>query len=244
MTSAKFFLGFPVEFKNICLVYPPQVKEVLGNKNFLLYEKILTSSQEEIEDEYVENGEDTANLLNPFEYILNLSYYNKEYKRLVEESFYFFIHESVFIMPEYKQIIVGELSEIQSLESMRVIKEEDFFDFQNLIRQALGRKTVEPPNPNEDPRVKRIKAKARYRDKVKARSGKGLKFNSTLASICCMDLGLNPLNIGELSYASIPVLMQVYQNKEKYRLDIDSILAGGDSKKIKPKYWIQNLEDL
>jgi hypothetical protein len=37
--------------------------------------------------------------------------------------------------------------------------------------------------------------------------------------------------------------MNIYQEKEKYRLDIDSILAGGDSKKIKPQYWIRNLED-
>jgi hypothetical protein len=34
-----------------------------------------------------------------------------------------------------------------------------------------------------------------------------------------------------------------YQEKEKYQLDIESLLAGADSKKVKPKYWIANFED-
>jgi hypothetical protein len=58
-----------------------------------------------------------------------------------------------------------------------------------------------------------------------------------------MDLNLNPLNIGELSYAAIPVLLATYQEKEKYDIDIRSLLAGADSKKVKPKYWIRNLDD-
>lgn len=107
----------------------------------------------------------------------------------------------------------------------------------------MGEKEIEPPDPDEDPRVKRIKAKARYRDKIKAKKGMGLKLNSTLISICCMGLGLNPLNIGEISYASIPALVRHYQEKEKYEIDVQSLLAGADSKKVKPKYWIRNIED-
>ena len=33
----------------------------------------------------------------------------------------------------------------------------------------MGLKFAERPDENEDPRVKRIKAKARYRDKIKAK---------------------------------------------------------------------------
>ena len=56
-----------------------------------------------------------------------------------------------------------------------------------------------------------------------------------------MQIGLNPLNIGEISYASLGPLIQMYQRKEKYDIDIRSILAGADAKKIKPEYWIGNL---
>jgi hypothetical protein len=55
-----------------------------------------------------------------------------------------------------------------------------------------------------------------------------------------MGIGITPLNIGEMSYASIGSIMNMMQNKEKYDIDIRSLLAGADSKKIKPTYWIRN----
>ena len=57
-----------------------------------------------------------------------------------------------------------------------------------------------------------------------------------------MGIGITPLNIGELSYASIGVIMNMMQDKEKYDIDIRSLLARASSKKVKPKYWIRNLD--
>jgi hypothetical protein len=51
-----------------------------------------------------------------------------------------------------------------------------------------------------------MKAKARYRDRVKAKQG-GMTFEDSLTSICCMGIGLNPLNIREISYAAMNKLM-------------------------------------
>ena len=243
MINGAFLIGCPVEFKKICLVYPPTVKQVLATPEFELFNKFLTLSQEEIEDEYIEHGKDLKQLLTPFEYILNLSYNDSHLKLLIEQAFYFYVREPVLILPEQKQIIIGDIKDIKSIKNLRVLKEEDYFDFQNMIRDATGEKPVEPPDPNEDPRIKAIKAKARYRDKIKAKKGMNLTRISLIASISCMGIGLNPLNIGELSYAAIPVLIATYQAKESYELDVESLLAGADSKKVKPKYWIRNLEN-
>jgi hypothetical protein len=46
-----------------------------------------------------------------------------------------------------------------------------------------------------------------------------------------------------LTYASIFDILNRYQEKEKYSIDIRSLLAGADRKKVKPKYWIRNLEE-
>ena len=241
--NEQFFLGYPVEFKNLCLVYPPKVKDVVANKAYGIYSRILTFSQEEIEDEFVAHGKDLSELLNPFEFLLNNAFHDKEVEKLTKNSFEFFIHEPVIFLYEQKMIIIGDVKEFKTMDDLRILRESDYFEFQNLIREAIGNKRIEAPRADEDPRVKAIKAKARYRDKIKAKKGLGLKLSTSLAAICCMNMNLNPLNIGELSYAAVPVLMNMYQEKEKYNLDIDSILAGGDSKKIKPQYWIRNLED-
>ena len=237
-----FFINVPIEFEKLCLVYPPKVKEVLGNQNFGVYEKILTMSQEEIEDEYVKNNMDVTNMLNPLEYLLNGAYHDKNFYKTAQDAFLMFIHEPVTFLFEQKQILIGEVKKL-SINNLRLITENNYFDFQNLVRQAIGRKMVEKPNPHEDPRVKRIKAKARYRDKIKAQKGNGVKLKVVLASICFMNIGISPLNIGELSYAAIPLLTEMYQEKEKFDLDIRSLLAGADSKKIKPKHWIRNYDD-
>ena len=145
-------------------------------------------------------------------------------------------------------IVIGDLTEVlpqlKSIEQLRILKEDNFFGFQNLLRQSIGEKEIEPYNPDENPKVKYFKAKARLRDRVKAKSKDALTLGSTLASICCMGFGLNPLNIGELSQAAITVLMRYYQEKTKYDIDIKSLLAGADSKKVKPQNWIRNIEDL
>ena len=119
------------------------------------------------------------------------------------------------------------------------------FRSQNMIRQSVGEKKIEKPDENEDPRIKKMKAKMRLRDKVKSKkeAKEGATFSDTLISLCCMDMGLNPLNIRDLSFASISPLVRRYQEKQKYQLDIDSILAGADSKKVKPKSWLGKIDD-
>ena len=243
MSKTCFFLGYPAEFKKLCLVYPAKVKDVVGNPAFGIYSKLLTISQEEIEDEYVEAGLDLKDLLNPLEYVLNNAFNNKAFEALAKTAFEFFIHEPVVFLYEQKQILIGDVTQVKKVTDIRLLGEDDYFDFQNLVRESLGGKPIEPPNPLEHPKIKAMKAKARYRDKVKAKSKNALTLESSLASICCMNFGLNPLNIGELSYAAVPLLIGHYQEKEKYELDIDSLLAGADSKKVKPKYWIKNLDD-
>ena len=107
----------------------------------------------------------------------------------------------------------------------------------------MGGKAIEPPVIDEDPRVARIKAKFRKREKMKAKKHQsGPELGALLTAICCMGIGLNPLNIGEMSYANVVWLIGMYQQQEEYDVDIRALLAGADKKKVKPKYWIRNLD--
>lgn len=245
MINPKAFLSLPINFNDICYIYPAKVKDIVGNKNFPAFRSLLTSSQEDLQDLYAEkNIQDTPPT--PFEYLLSLYYNNKPVQDLIERAFYFFTHEQVIVLPMAKKIIIGtkeDVAKATSLDKVKMIDEDNFFDFQNAIRLSLGEKSVKRPDPDEDPRVARIKAKARYRDKIKAKKGDGLSLTATLASICCMDFGLNPLNIGEISYASIGTLIRYYQEKDKYHTDVSSLLAGADSKQVHPEYWVRNIEE-
>ncbi len=238
------FLGLPQKFKNLCTIYPPTINDMLKEETKGLA-NILTITQEEIEDLFVDKVDQQGNPIVPptvLEYFLINSMYNKVFEKQFIKSFELFLHEPVSLLYELQSIIIGDLEKetlrVKNPTDYRILNKDNFFDFQNAIRGALGEKPVEPPRENEDPRIKRMKAKARYRDRIKAKKGIGITFEETLVSICCMGIGLNPLNIGEISYAATKQLVEKYQQKEKYELDIRSLLAGADSKKIKPKYWM------
>lgn len=241
MNNTKFFLGKPQDFKKLCLIYPPTVLDATNDSFFLFY-KLLTLSQEELGDELVKKSGDSKDLLTPLEFLLNNCFHNKEFELNTKMAFQLFTHEKVSFLYEEKAVIFE--NEDKTLKSLRALDEQNYFDFQNAIRASIGEKPIEPPRENENPRIRMMRAKARYRDRVKAKQQEknGLTLTTILASICCMGIGLNPLNIGELSYAAVRILMPMYQGKEKYQLDIDSLLAGADSKKIHPIYWIKNQE--
>lgn len=254
-TNEQTFLGFPISFADKVKIYPPLVKDVAAApEKFAQYHRVLTLSQEEIEDLILEDDlEDFSNIAaaerkkapTPLELLMANAYHNEEIKKITKEAFYFFTREDVTFIFVAKKILIGDLESAikgaKKMEDLFFLDESNFFEFQNKIRQALGDPLVEPPDPNLNPGIRRMRALARQRDRVKAERGNGLNFMTTIASICCMGLGITPLNIGEMSYAAIPVLFSYYQEKERYDLDIKSLLAGADSKKVKPKYWIRNL---
>ena len=247
MIDAQFFLGQPLSFENICQIYPPKINDIITNKNYPVYKKLLFISQEDIEDEFAEQQKSFEVLPTPLEYIFAFAEADEQMAAIIRDSFKFFIHEPVTLLTDQNMIVVGDLEQtlktIKSVEELRIIKEENYFDFQQMLRRSVGEKPIESYNPNEHPKVKYFKAKARLRDRVKAKSKDALTLGSTLAAICCMGLNLNPLNIGELSQAAVSTLIRYYQEKSKYEIDINSLLAGADSKKVKPQNWIRNIED-
>ena len=247
MINEQVFINAPLNFEKGVKIYPPTVKEVITQSYFPIFRKLLMSSQEDIEDdieEKVKNKELKIDKIpTPLEFLFSSIAQDKRIEMLAKEGFKFFTHEEVTFLIEQKIVIIGNLEKklktINNIEELPILNETNFLKFQNLLRQSIGEKIQEPPDPDENPRIKRMKAKARLRDKIKAKKS-GIPLSTILVSICCMGLGITPLNIGEISYASVSAIMETYQAKEKYEVDIKSMLAG--AKDVKLKYWIRDLD--
>ena len=250
MIDERVFLQIPIEYEKEVKIYPPTVKQVLSEQYFHFFKRILMMSQEDIEDDINKKAEKEGIKIDsnfkyptPFEFLFSSISKDKKIELLAKDAFKFFIHEDVTFLMEQKIIVIGDLKEklatIKNIEELPILNEDNYFNFQNLLRISIGEKQCEIPNPNEHPKVKLMKAKARERDRVKAKKN-GIPFSTTLVSICCMGIGITPLNIGEISYACIPVIMNTYQAKEKYEIDLKSMLAG--AKDVQLKYWIRDLD--
>lgn len=249
MTDIRAFIGAPLNFNNKLNIYPPSVREIITNPKFGIFQQIFTITAEDIMDSFKKDGKEMEKYPTPFEFLLVNCYNDIQIRQLTIEAFEFFCHTKVGFLYEDKKLLIGDIEqlvqEIKSVDEIKYLTEDEYFDFQNYIREALGDKKVKPPepfNPNEDPRIRKIKEKARERDRIKARqAGKGgISLDTCLTAICCMGIGITPLNIGEMSYAAVGPIMKMMQEKEKYDIDIRSLLAGADHKKVKPKYWIRN----
>ena len=207
MINSYAFLRLPIQKRNYS-VYPPSLNDSLKNPKFTQWEGLFTTSQEELEDSIHEhNPSYDGPIPTPWIFILGSALEDKEFETTLREAFQFFLHEDITILYDSQVIVLGdlesELMNVTSAEELRIIDEEEFFELQNTVRISLGMNPVEKPDPDESPRIKRMKAKARLRDRIKAKKGMGLSLGDSLVSICCMGIGLTPLNIGEMSYVSM-----------------------------------------
>ena len=250
MIDERILLGFPIDFKDICQVYPPTVNDVVGNKDFGIYQSLFTITQEELDKAFLQD-ERVNYVPTPFQYLLINYHQDEKVKNKIHEAFTFFIHEPVTIVPEIEMLLIGkseeELDPNIDLEEPRLLTEKNYFEFQNIIRQVMGTEVEKEPDLEEkdlDPRIKRYKMKIKQSEEIikKKKSKQAPTLGTLLTAICCMGIGLNPLNIGEISYACVHWLISMEQQKEEYDIDIRALLAGADSKKVKPKYWIKNLD--
>ena len=251
MIDERVLLGFPIDFNGICQVYPPTVNDVVGNKDFGIYQSLFTMTQEELDKAFLQD-ERVNQVPTPFQYLLINYHQDGGVREKILAAFQQFIHEPVTIIPEIEMLLIGksedELDPDVDLENPRLLTEENFFEFQNCIRLSMGQERAKPLDPEEedlDPRIKRYKMKIKQSEELlkKKKVKSAPTLGTLLTAICCMGIGLNPLNIGEMSYACVQWLITMSQQKEEYDIDIRALLAGADSKKVKPKYWIKNIDE-
>lgn len=176
MINIVAFIGEPQKFMDKLTIYPPKIKDVVANAKFGVYQKILTFSEEDIWEELKKNNPDITEFPTPFEFLLINCYTDINFKKLVIEAFEFFCHTKIAFLFEDKKIIIGDVEElvksIRDVNELVYLHEEDFLSFQNAIRESCGEKPYTPPppiSPDEDPRIARIKERARERDRIKAK---------------------------------------------------------------------------
>ena len=144
MINPNFFLGLPVEFGKICTVYPPKIKDILSEVQYPYYRKLLLTSQEEIEDEFTEQNIKLDQLPTPLEYLFVILSLYPDLEEVVKKAFLFFIKEPVTLLKDKQIIVIGDLNivlqTISSIKDLRILNNDNFFEFQNLLRLSIGEK--------------------------------------------------------------------------------------------------------
>lgn len=230
----KLGFGLPIDFNGICWVYPLTIREILSisQEQYQKDLSILTISKKEI-DEFTKGKFEGT----PFLYLLFQCYYQDSFLVDLKKAFSTFIKEKVIVSFETKEIIIGT-----DFKEKRVINEDNFEDFQNIIRSQNCLKVVKPIPKNENSMQKKFRIAKEKREAAKEReakrNGQNTTFFESIENLICFNIGYNFSNILDLTYYQFNTLLEKALNKYHYEMDMQMIAAGADPKKIKPKTWL------
>lgn len=229
--------GYASELPGVCMVWPGMMDEMLkmgsneysNRLNLLLLtkdgvEKIL----EEKRQKGVNISEDTD--MTPLTYLLQSANKNEKFLLELITAFSTFIKEDILLLPKINAVLVGSKVE------RRLITDENFEDFQMILRIQNRREVPKPPPPNESPGARRMRLKAEERDRIKRKQQQKKGETRELADL------LEIAEVFGVDYKNKSIyafygLIQRHQLREKWTQDIQMLCAGADSKKIKAKYW-------
>lgn len=250
ISNEELFIGAPYELKDICKIYQLKIKEILdkeilGIDKYYYYINLLTMQEADLLE--VLNKKGNKDILSGlgkiemtvFQYLMLSAINDKSFFLDLKKALSTFIKEEVLISPKTGRIIVGNPTE------KRVIGEKEFNELSIALRLFNRMKVKEPPPENETPMQRKFRLKREERDRVKEKqnaSQDGVGFADVMSSVCIMNTGITALNIGEYTIYQIKELLERAQAKEAYHTELDMLLAGADSKKIKPKHYVRNLQ--
>lgn len=207
------------------------------------YVGLLTMEEEDIKETIQKKGiKELMNTeINVLEYLLMSAGYDDKFFLDLKNAFSTFLKKEILISLKNKMIIVG------NPQDQTVINTDNFAEFQLGVRATCHLRIKEPPPEDETPMQRKFRLKREQRDRVKEKQaqknddGTGAEFADILSSLCLMESGVSPFNVGKLTIYQVKELLERAQAKEGYHTELDILMAGGDPKKIKPKYWIRNL---
>ena len=242
--------GAAINFNNICWVYPLKIKEIIGMGQDIYNEclSLLTLDIREIHKDMRKHGVPEEELnFSAFDYLLMQAQVNENFNNdstfllKLQKAFSTFIREKVHFSYSTHEIIIGN-----DFSERRVLNNDNFEDFQNIIRAQHKLPVPEPIPVNENPMARKFRLRreqlAEVKRKEAMRNGETVSLTDSIETLICFNVGINYDNVGDLTMYQFKSILSRAQAKYKYDLDIRMIAAGADPKKIKPKHWFGKLD--
>lgn len=240
----KLIAGAAINYNDICWIYPLHVKNIfgMGNNRYSTLLGILCLDIQEVQKEMTKlNIAPEKMPKSAFEYLMGQASVDRTFLVELSEAFSTFIREKVHFLFEAKEILIGD-----GFKERRVLNEENFEDFQNIVRAQNCLPVPEPIPLNESPMARKFRLRREQVKEAKrkqaAKSGEETSWTDSITTLICLNVGVNYSNVGDLTIYQFRNLFTRAQMKYKYDLDIRMIAAGADPKKIKPKHWFGKLD--
>lgn len=245
--SAKFMLGFPVLFQDVCAVKSPLIKDIaaIGVSNFYRYVSFLTIQKPNEADNQLK---EILKPLSDFEYLVLLSEMDKDTRYIVQSAFQFFTSEKATIVSNPQpMIVIGDVAE------KRILNETNYYNFSRLILQACAmldsREDEIELLDSDDEHVRAIKLAmlkgrrdreaAKRRQKDANDKGSNLDLTDLIGSLPVGVQGYTLADVGEMTYYAFQDQLKRMGWKEEFSINTRASLAGAKLDKNKLAYWMK-----
>ena len=244
--TLKFQCGVPVLLEDICAIYPRTLRDIaeIGYSNFEKYLGIITIEKPDLDKknnkELVELIKDLSN----FQYLLLIASTNMEINEVLKSAFNFFIKDSIMLVMDPAEIIVGPA------EENHILTEDKFYELQQIIRRMYCLDTdpddieIHPEDSEAIKKLKRTMKKNREKVKKAKRKESGnsdLKFSDLIGSVTINDCGLNILNIWDITYYAFHDQLKRMGWRDQFNINNRAALAGAKLNKDQLKHWMRSI---
>lgn len=240
----KLIFGAAINFNDICWIYPLKIAEIIGMGDDAYGQALgimcldIKTTQEMMLKAGVPNEKLPGSA---FEYLVEQASVDGTFLVELQKAFSTFIREKIHVLPKEKKILIGD-----DLKGERCLTEDNFEEFQNVIRAQNLIPTPEPIPKNESPMARKFRLRREQVKEAKRKqamkNGETTSWADQITMLICLNVGVTYDNVGKLTIYQFKQLATRAQTKYKYDLDIRMIAAGADPKKIKPKHWFGKLD--
>lgn len=235
--KSQAFLGVPSNLQGIANVYPLTMSEILeiGMNEYNKRLGTLLLTEIEIQKLIKEKIQVEVPLeeIKPLEYLLISAEQSDIFLLELQTAFSTFLKEEVLLLPEMKLIVVDG---IEHPERKRFITEENFAEFQTILR-VQNKKKVDVEPPKEETFGERKMRLLRERVEEAKRKQNDKNAATLLFSEILEIAAVYGIDVQNSSYYKFYSLLPRYQLREKWEQDLEMLCAGASSDNIKAKYW-------
>lgn len=232
----KALAGLPITMSDFtCVIHPATLREIaiIGVNTYFKYVNLLTISKSEVLQMIKQE-------ITPFNFLLVNSLYKEDFKIEFVQALNFFLKEEILILGEVEAICIG------NFEDGRMLTEENFNEFQEILKFQNFIQTDIVKYTGEDDAAKHIKGRlAQSREKLerikRVREESKIELSDLISSLS-VNSSLNILDIWNISYYAFNDQFKRMRILEQYNTGLQSIMAGADPKKIKLQDWIQSIQ--
>lgn len=232
----------PSSLDNIAKVYPLTMKEILtmGQMKYNKMLGLLLLTEVEIQNLIKEKIKEEIPIeqIYPLTFLLQSAEQNDGFFLELKEAFSTFLKEEVLLIPEYGSVLLNP----EHPEEKRLITNENFQDFQDILRIQNRREIKNTTPKNETPAQRKMRL---LREKVAAAKKRQAEKNKEQSSIVNIleNANVYGIDLNECSFFKFQGLLQKYQAHEKYLVDIQMLCAGAKAEDLKIKYWGESSKD-